>query len=209
MKLRYDTGAKPWHKKRLLVEGAAACKIGFYNVGLTDLMINGYKQQQSQVYSERLAQDLVIAFNEFRMHMLCLCELGEHEVGLDKQESFLKDIVSRVNKDGPARVRLESGQHPTYAVFIRDDPSVKITAVRYVVVQPGSEEEASRTALVIDMTYAERALTVVNVHSPANDKRKLTEPARKNVWESLMGIVGAVRGCFRASCVDHWRGFKL
>ena len=69
-----------------------------------------------------------------RLDLLCLCELGEHEIGLQgrknlgcrSQNDLLKLIVNMANEDlqggasEPAvQVELLSGQYPTYAALRR------------------------------------------------------------------------------------------
>ena len=77
-----------------------------------------------------LAQDSADAFQKHRLDLLCLCELGEHTIGLhgrknlscDTQAELLQWVVRMANRllgGASEPAELVSGDHPTYAVIRR------------------------------------------------------------------------------------------
>ena len=183
-------------------------RVAFYNVGVhKDQMKESAKHYRTSF--QKFCDDVEEAFEECRVHMLCLCELGEHEIGLDDQEGFLTRIVERVNSGAskPAgSLRLVSGEHPTYAVIIRECESLRVREVRlvggldcgYYPALVGWQGRAGpwydRQALVLDVEWQGRSLTVVNVHCPASPKRPYGAQVRMNVFQSLMEDAGATEG---------------
>ena len=114
-------------------------RLAYYNVGMVDAQLRGGRREQ---HIEALVDDVERAFSYYELHVLLLCELGEHEVGLTNQAALLQDVVDRFNRrltaggcalEPTVRVTLTSAQHPTYAVIARAlSPLLQINAVDFV-----------------------------------------------------------------------------
>ena len=65
-----------------------ALRVAFYNVGLTQSAFDDKKQQSAQARIDLLVKDVATAFKKHKLHLLLLCELGEHEIGLDGIKNF-------------------------------------------------------------------------------------------------------------------------
>ena len=82
-------------------------RVAFYNVGIQQSDLDSKRWQKAQTRCEFLAHDIAEGFRRHRLELLCLCELGEHEIGLqgrknlgcDSQEKLLQLIVQIVDRD--------------------------------------------------------------------------------------------------------------
>ena len=96
----------------MLKSNEALLRVAFYNVGL---------KRDYQKWQGALAKDVGRLFVRHKLDMVFVCGLGEHEVGLPRQEEYLKEVVREINDGGaeePAvRVELHCGDMATYAVF--------------------------------------------------------------------------------------------
>ena len=92
------------------------------------------KKQRAQARIDLLVKDVATAFKKHKLQLLLLCELGEHEIGLegrmrfqcDTQLKLMEMVTAEVNgvfeqEDSGAsepsapRVTLVSGLYPSYA----------------------------------------------------------------------------------------------
>ena len=100
----------------MLKSNEALLRVAFYNVGL---------KRDYQKWQGALAKDVGRLFVRHKLDMVFVCGLGEHEVGLPRQEEYLKEVVCEINDGGaeePAvRVGLRCGDMATYAVFARQE----------------------------------------------------------------------------------------
>ena len=123
-------------------------------------------------HMKRFAGDIEDAFSECHVDVLCLCELGEHEEGLDDQGALLDELVQMVTSDAPelaGTVCVLTASHPTYAVITRSRPSLTISDIQFARgLDPARTHRLDRTALVLAAEFQGRPLTIVNVHCPAN-----------------------------------------
>ena len=174
-------------------------KIAFYNVGVSQRQLRRQSKNFDK-HMRRFAHDIEETFVACRADVLCICELGEHLEGLEDQEGLLKELVGLVNSDArelAGSLRVLTACHPTYAVIVRNRPSLKFLEVSFVHwLDDGldASRHLDRTALVMVAEFQGRKLTVINVHCPSSTKRPYTGPVRARVFASLMYLVGATRG---------------
>jgi len=190
---------------------AASLRIAFYNVGMhtSQMQTRVFNQQQ-----ELLAKDVETLFVRHNLHMVLLCELGEHEEGLPDQEAYLQEVVRRMNNgaEEPAGgvaagsggaeelavvpLGLLSGDMPAYAVFARQDiidatGDVLVTDILYHVDLLHGTTKWKRQCLELELRWQGKVVRVLNIHSPSSNKRKLDSNARQAIFTRLMQIVGA------------------
>ena len=71
-----------------------ALRVAFYNVGLLQSALNHPKRKRAQERIDLLVKDVVTAFKKHKLQLLLLCELGEHEIGLEGRKHFQCDTRS-------------------------------------------------------------------------------------------------------------------
>ena len=164
-------------------------KVAFYNVGISKPQLNR-RSKNFDKHMKRFAGDIEDAFSECHVDVLCLCELGEHEEGLDDQAALLDELVQMATSDASelaGTVRVLTAAHPTYAVIVRNRPSLKFLEVSFEHwLDDGLDagRHLDRTALVMVAEFQGRKLTVINVHCPASAKRPYSAQVRDNVFAS-------------------------
>ena len=95
-------------------------KLAWYNVGFQNKTMEG-KLGVGKMQS--LARDIREAFSKHNLDVLCLCELGEHTIGLhtvknwkgSNQEDILKELlvfVDQIEGGHPLHLQLISGYIP-------------------------------------------------------------------------------------------------
>ena len=114
------------------------------NVGILQSALDTKTSERPEKRCRTLANDIAEGLGKHRLELLCLCELGEHEIGLqsrknlrcESQDDLLRLIVRVANEDlqggapEPAvEVELASDQHPTYAAMKRRGPKLSVEAV--------------------------------------------------------------------------------
>ena len=65
-----------------------ALREAFYNVGLLQSALNHQNKKRAQERIDLLVKDVVTAFKKHKLQLLLLCELGEHEIGLQSRKHF-------------------------------------------------------------------------------------------------------------------------
>ena len=111
-------------------DDSSVLRVGFYNVGIQQSEVDKKNAQDANKKCMALAQDIADAFQKHRLDLLCLCELGEHTIGLhgrknlscDTQAELLQWVVRMANRllgGASEPAELVSGDHPTYAVIRR------------------------------------------------------------------------------------------
>ena len=157
-------------------------RAAFYNVGMQQSDLDTKRRKTAEGRCARLAHDIAEGFKKHRLDLLCLCELGEHEIGLqgqknlrcDSQEELLVMIASMVNRalDGGAlepavQVDLVSGQYATYAAMTRHG---SILAVEKVLFHCGLDrrpgDRLDRQMMTLNCRWMGDPIKVTNCHSP-------------------------------------------
>ena len=96
-------------------------KVGWYNVAFQAGTMMGNVGERKM---KALARDVRDALKKHNLMVLCLCELGEHLIGLqriknwkgDGQEQILNELLATVDRlRPPLRLQLISCSYPTYA----------------------------------------------------------------------------------------------
>ena len=79
-------------------------RVAFYNVGIQQSDLDSKKCTVAEKRCRKFAGDIAAAFLTHRLDLLCICELGEHDIGLQGQKTPGVRIAA-----GPARVRPAHG----------------------------------------------------------------------------------------------------
>jgi len=127
-------------------------RVAYYNVGLQQTAMDTKPSSRAEGCCRHLANDIAESFRKHRLHLLCLCELGEHGIGLqgcknmgrDTQHDLLELIVDMANEDltggasepaaggasEPAdQVELVAAEYPTYAAIKRHGSKLTVEEV--------------------------------------------------------------------------------
>ena len=75
-----------------LPEGTSGLTVGFYNVGIPSNMVGSKNWKAKQL---KLKHDIVKAFRDHELQMLCLSELGEIDKGIGGQLKRLGEIDAK------------------------------------------------------------------------------------------------------------------
>ena len=63
-------------------DDATVLRVAFYNVGMQQSALDSKKSDRAAKRCRALAHDIAEGFRMHRLDLLCLCELGEHEICL-------------------------------------------------------------------------------------------------------------------------------
>ena len=190
-------------------------RVAFYNVGIQQQDLNTKKPRRAVERCQLLAHDIAEAFTKHRLDLLCLCELGEHEIGLhgrknlncQTQEDLLVLVTCMTNEelDGGAaepavQVQLVSGQYPTYAAMKRGRSTLEVEKILFhcgLDTRPG--DRLDRTMLTLECRWMKEPIKITCCHCPSSDKRPWDLNVRESVLPNVFKRAGLVP--FRA-----WRG---
>ena len=190
-------------------------RVAFYNVGFQQSMLDAKRRHRAVKHCESFARDIAQGFTKNRLDLLCLCELGEHEIGLqgqknldcESQQEVLQLITLKVNEEirrgaeEPAvEVELVSGQHATYAAMKRRDSKLDVEEVlfhEYLDTRP--RVRYARTMITLNCRWMGKPLKVTCCHCPASDKRLWNINSRDAVLPNIFRLAGLVP-------FDEWRG---
>ena len=102
--------------------------VGFYNVGIQLTTVQGKNWNKTET---KLKRDIVKAFREHELHMLCLSELGEINKGIGVGLSrTVKEWMSEMLEDSAVQpVSLYAGAH--YLTIVKDE-HVKVDQYKLV-----------------------------------------------------------------------------
>ena len=183
-------------------------RVAFYNVGMQQSDLDTKRRKTAEGRCARLAHDIAEGFKKHRLDLLCLCELGEHEIGLqgqknlrcDSQEELLVMIASMVDRalDGGAlepavQVDLVSGQYATYAALKRRGSKLAVDNVvfhRGLDTRPGDRYD--RTMLTLNCRWMNEPIKITCCHCPASRKRPWDMNVRDSVLPNLFRLAGLV-----------------
>ena len=87
-------------------EDETTLRVAFYNVGMMQTSLESYSRDKSEQRCIDLADDIAAGFRLRHLHLLLLCELGEHCIGVQgrlrlncqTQEELLGLIVDITNE---------------------------------------------------------------------------------------------------------------
>ena len=141
------------------------------------------------------------------MELVCLCELGEHEIGFHGRKHFgcqdqselLERITGMVNQELQSdaselalQVELLAGQYPTYAAIKRVG-SPLTTEVQFhcnLDSRPGTRLD--RTMMLLECQWMDRPVNITNIHCPSSDKRPWDLNAREGTFPNIFKRAGLV-----------------
>ena len=63
-------------------------RVAFYNVGIQQAHLDTKSFKRAEKRCRALANDIAEGFRKHRLELLCLCELGEHEIGLQGRKNL-------------------------------------------------------------------------------------------------------------------------
>ena len=194
---------------------ATVLRVAFYNVGLQQQELSTRKRAPAEERCRNLAHDIAEGFRKHRLDLLCLCELGEHGIGLQgvkhlecpSQDALLQLIVRMASADDqggagePAvQVELVSGQHATYAAMKRRGSKLAVEAVLF---HQGLDtrrgDRFDRTMMTLNCRWMGEPIKITCCHCPSSDKRSWDKNTRKEVLHNVFQLAGFVP-------FDDWRG---
>ena len=187
----------------------AVLSAAFYTVGLQQSALDAKKARPAQAHCQNLARDIAKAFQLHRLDVLCLCELGEHGIGLQgsrhmgcgTQEELLQQITAMVNDDfrgdAPelaAHIQLVSGEHAAYAAFKRRGSMLAVEEVVFhtgLDTRPG-DRRCDRTMLTLNCTWMNEPIKITCCECPASVKRPWNMNVRYSVLPNVFNLAGLV-----------------
>ena len=114
--------------------------------GMQQSALDSRTADRAEQRCRALAHDIDEGFRKHHLELLCLCELGEHEIGLQgrknlgcrSQNGLLNLLVHMASEDldggaseSAVQVELLSGQYPTYAALKRREPKLAVEAILF------------------------------------------------------------------------------
>ena len=86
-------------------DDTSVLRVAFYNVGIQQPQLNTKHKASVEMKCHALAADIAEGFRRHHLDLLCLCELGEHGLGLhgrkqlscDTQAELLEWVVRMAN----------------------------------------------------------------------------------------------------------------
>ena len=187
----------------------------FYNVGIQQQDLDTKKSKPAEKRCRDLAHDIAEGIRKHRLDLLCLLELGEHEIGLQgekhfgcgSQEDLLMLIISMANEDlqsgalePAAQVELISGQHATYAAIKRRGSKLVVEEVvfhRGLDTRPGNRRD--RTIITLNCKWMNQPIKITCSHCPSSKKRRWDPNTREAVLPNLFKLAGLIP-------FANWRG---
>ncbi len=172
-------------------------RIGFYNLGLAETALIG---SHCKEHLTRIGDELADAWSTSRLHLLCLCEIGEHIAGLATNEwTMFKDMLEqrlpqlhKVHRTG-SYVTIErrpaSATERGVSVSTRDVEDID----SFHPTQPDRHAQRIRLCLQGEREGTHE-IVIINVHFPSSSKWKLTTAAREAMLTLLMQNAGGSPG---------------
>ena len=189
-------------------------RVAFYNVGLQDLALLGAQRRR---WFGLLKADVIKAFSELHCDMVCLCEMGEVQVGLESAFAEAERITNGVAQPAPDSLRrwfkealqeVHAGNwsiYPRghYVTLVRPDSAFEVESESEVnIYRPQNFRVAqllrcrTRTRPVVTSGALQPAepfsfrWLCVNLHCPASQKHPYREGARQGVLNGLLALCG-------------------
>ena len=197
---------EPSAEVTVVADDDAVLRAAFYTVGLQQNALDSRRAEVAIAFCQRWARDITDAFQLHRLDVLCLCDLGEHGVGLQgcahlgchtQEELFLQIttmVADALRGDAPelaAQIQLVSGEHASYAAFERRG---SMLAVEEVVFHKGLDSgpawRADRTMLVLHCTWMNQPVKITCCHCPASTKRPWDCNVRASVLPTIFRLAG-------------------
>ena len=188
------------------LDDASVLRVAFYNVGIQQPELDKKFKKEADKKPRKLARDIAEAFNRHHLDLLCLCELGEHGLGLHgrrhlscgTQAELLEWVVELANEDlGGASepAELVSGEHPTYAVIKRTGSRLEVEDVllhRGLDGRATTRPDQDRMMLTLPCKWMGKPIMITIVHCPSSKKRPWDQNARDAVLPNLFRLAGLV-----------------
>ena len=189
-------------------------RVAFYNVGMEQSDLDTKRIEVAQERCRKFAHDIVAAFRDHRLDLLCICELGEHTIGLEgkknlrceSQEQLLLLVLRMVDEElrGGAQepaiaVDLVSGQYPTYAAMKRRGSKLEVQKVSFhfgLDRRPGKHPD--RTMMTLQCRWMGEPIRITNCHCPSSTKRVWDNSVKAAVLPNVFRLAGLVP-------FDDWR----
>ena len=157
-------------------------RVAFYNVGLQQSDLNCDKKS-AEIRCQALAHDIAEAFTRHSLDLLCLCTLGDPEIGLEgkmnlrcnTQKILLEMILGMVSMDRQPHVEVEliSGQYPSYAAMKRrgSQPTVENVTLhrrldKRALEFDRFEERSDRAMLTLNCIWMGQPIRITCCHCP-------------------------------------------
>ena len=187
-------------------------RVAFYNVGLQDSAFVGGQRRR---WFGLLKADVIKAFSELHCDVVCLCEMGEVQVGLESAFARAERKTSGVAQPAPGSLRRwfegalqevqagDWGIYPRghYVTLVRPDAGIEVEKEEEVNIYPAHAFRVAqvlrcrtRTVPVVESGAPQPAQPFsfrwlcTNVHCPASKKRPYTWEARQGVLDNLVAL---------------------
>ena len=160
--------------------------VAFYNVGLQASQVNSKKWPDREA---KLANDIINAAKNHKLDILCLCELGEINVGIGGKLSqsvsaWIHGLFSG-SEVWPFEV-YESGHYATLRL------STRITICDYQVVNRfvGTQQGRCFQHFRVCSDKCDVPISIVNCHAPSSQTKKLTKFMREQYFTAFHKACG-------------------
>ena len=192
-------------------DDSSVLRVGFYNVGIQQSELDKKNAQDAKKKCMALAQDIADAFQKHSLDLLCLCELGEHTIGLhgrknlscDTQAELLQWVVRMANRllgGASEPAELVSGDHPTYAVIRRRGSGLEVKDVLFHRRLDNRRSNLpDRTMLSLPCMWMGKPITIALANCPSSKKRPWDRNVKEAVLPNLFRHAGLVP-------FDEWGG---
>ena len=160
-------------------------------------------------------KDVVTAFKKHKLQLLLLCELGEHEIGLegrmhfqcDTQLKLMEMVTAEVNgafeqEDSGApepaapRVTLVAGEYPSYAAIKLDEDDLVVVDNCWhcgLDGRPHKTQGDDRTMLTLTCEWQGKPVKITVCHCPSSKNRPWDFNAREATLPTIFEDAGLVR----------------
>ena len=212
--VRNDAGAEePGVAAVTVVEDdETVLRVAFYNIGLQQSALDTKKRAVAEARCQALARDIAEGFRRHRLDLLCLCEVGEHDIGLhgqknlncDSQEQLLELVAQMATTElrsgalEPAvQVELLSGQYPAYAAMQRRGSVLAVEGVmehRGLDTRPlmPGQGRYDRTMITLNCRWMDKPIKITCCHCPSSRKHTWDGNVRAAVLPNIFRLAGLV-----------------
>ena len=175
-------------------------KIGYWNVGLQESQLDGYTRENQL----RKLKDVADLWVKHGLHAVCLCEVGEHNIGFRKDhyhkvvEDRICDYIRELQKawvttkrmrDRTTEPALRTYRNNSY-MMVCDEHCIRIEDVPKAVYisQDGYRHYVSVVVrkLSADDTQQSQRVLAVNAHAPDSTEYKLTDAIRRQMIRCVL-----------------------
>ena len=157
-----------------LSDTAVEVTVAFYNLGI---QLAEYKSKNWRLKEGRLRKDIVEAFQNHSLDMLCLSELGELGIGFrgSVPQGDVGRWISTILQDSAVPpVQTFCDSH--YVTLVRTE--VKVVQYNFIAGVVGGQPDRSFQHFRVLVAGDPAPISIINCHAPASQKRPLSAAGR-------------------------------